>query len=1513
MTTQYADLGCLDDDPDNADWLRDTNARHAASSSAEKAAAEAAAFIFFRAPNEDGKQRYLLQNRSDGTWGLPGGKLHDGEEPWAGALRESEEELGSLPDGISPRLTLVNDDDGMTVSTFVVDLPEIFYPSMDGETPEESAGWAWVSRKKVADLPLNPAFEKTWDGINWKDLGSAAEKKFNPLEARDSHGRWVRGWVLVGREGYPDDNEGMNVHHPDLGHGIVNDIDDDADGSGELHADVQFDDGSTHRFRYADQEDTQLPAGLNRASTALPGSDVSEERAAAQVLDSEPKHKPLKFFDKTAGVSMKRLADAITAAGVKKSHPSLSPKPFNESKYERDNRLNFLIGGAPDIAYAVQHYVNPDSTINKNLRAANGDLSKLPDGDREDTETLDAELKKEKLTKAAAVYRGFTATDEKLAQLTPGSDYTDHAFTSTASDPDWARKFAVLRAFGEVPRAFLPRVTAHGGKPVIMKINVPKGNHMIKGESDISEWILPRDTAFHVDDVSPDGSLITVSVPADDPAAAGTPDVNMTYGQMTQMVDRYMSSHKAQKEITPAQVERLAGTGDEISFSGSIQLADDQVEKKFNPLELRDRKGRWTTNGVPALILGHPKTAKHVITYVPGVLSTTPDGHKRQIERIKALKDAADAKLKQAGKKEDTAFILWGYRAPKSLEGGAIRNYGVATAKRLKEYQDKLRAQNPDAHISVIGHSYGSFVSGLAASRHGMKADDLVLIGSPGVNAEHASELVTPADHVWVGAEKRDGVTFTSTRYGLGPNPAHPGFGARLFASNHPQKGEYMARHAHSTYFRSQSQALPNIASILTGDYDAVTPPGVTPESLFGHPGMVDDPRIIDPASMMANPIVTSAPFMSSALKARRVIDTNGQERWTDDPDDGDEYPAAGGGARQVPDNPRLGELAPGGTPYSQAGGEPPHWQPSQNLTAWSDDASDAGRAGANPWAGGTSGDIKDNSDSTHASHPEGGQDDEYGYTGVPPQNTADLEGPGDGKWPEGGHGTEQAGIWMPGGATGVPPAGMPVAQHVGDKDKPTPVWKNSVEDKVYQQLLENYPPDAIAWVKDAEWAGPMNVPQARIDDDAVKSWAASHQQDRVDHFVKKIEAGELIHPAVSVQEPGEDNVKIIDGHHRELAFKKLGLPLRTYLGKVDSNGGPWDETHSSQFHQGADSANKAATLSKDAVGYRETGSTDKRCGTCTMFREDGSCTLVKGDIDAYDVCDRWYPEEDGKAEKRFNPLQLRDSHGRWSRGDTQFGSGSGRSAEPSGSSADDGRSVVAGNGFKIDMSQMDGAHPDLREEVLSRTKIFAEKFPRAASTLTRIYTSYSPDDDVYATTHYNPLDGTSSIQLNLTYYGDKKTFTDSMIKMHQTGVHPLGQTQSVIDHELGHVLDNAQYDGSGASMPSNAAVWRFPSRLGSYSKSNSREAFAEGFSVWQAAHTGSLSRSTMDMKLNREEVSILSNLEANEGLRMTRSHPHYKQEGSEGPPESTCRGFITDEILAGLPEKPQTEENEAE
>jgi hypothetical protein len=134
----------------------------------------------------------------------------------------------------------------------------------------------------------------------------------------------------------------------------------------------------------------------------------------------------------------------------------------------------------------------------------------------------------------------------------------------------------------------------------------------------------------------------------------------------------------------------------------------------------------------------------------------------------------------------------------------------------------------------------------------------------------------------------------------------------------------------------------------------------------------------------------------------------------------------------------------------------------------------------------------------------------------------------------------------------------------------------SSVQDQVYQQLLKNYPPDSIQWVKDADWTGPANIPQDRIDQDAKKTWAAYHEPARVDHFEQKIRNGEPVHPAVGVLEPGPDEkIKIIDGHHRDLAYARLGLPVKMYVGRVSRSSGPWNETHSFQFHQGASSANK--------------------------------------------------------------------------------------------------------------------------------------------------------------------------------------------------------------------------------------------------------------------------------------------------------------------------------------------------
>lgn len=243
----------------------------------------------------------------------------------------------------------------------------------------------------------------------------------------------------------------------------------------------------------------------------------------------------------------------------------------------------------------------------------------------------------------------------------------------------------------------------------------------------------------------------------------------------------------------------------------------------FNPLEHRDGHGRWAANGGPVLVLGDPATARHVITYVPGIKSSTEAGRQSEIARAHTLKASADL-----ARRGSTAVVVWGYSAPDEIHDGLDKNSARATAGRLKEYQDSLERANPNGHFTVIGHSYGSVVAGEAAHAHGMKAGDMVLIGSPGVTVRHAGELGQPADHVWAGAERHDPIARLATV--LSPdfhgNPDHPGFGASRFAADEPG-GIFPGiehRASHVSYFNPDSQALPNLTAIATGDYGAVTP-----------------------------------------------------------------------------------------------------------------------------------------------------------------------------------------------------------------------------------------------------------------------------------------------------------------------------------------------------------------------------------------------------------------------------------------------------------------------------------------------------------------------------------------------------------------------------------------------------------------------------------------------------------------------------------------------------------------
>jgi hypothetical protein len=162
---------------------------------------------------------------------------------------------------------------------------------------------------------------------------------------------------------------------------------------------------------------------------------------------------------------------------------------------------------------------------------------------------------------------------------------------------------------------------------------------------------------------------------------------------------------------------------------------------------------------------------------------------------------------------------------------------------------------------------------------------------------------------------------------------------------------------------------------------------------------------------------------------------------------------------------------------------------------------------------------------------------------------------------------------WSPEAGSNVVHSLPKGAQHVTD---PNPVeWRH-----VYAQLEGQFPDKALEWVKHSTWAGPVNVPWSRIDDDDIGSWAASHQPEAVSRFAREIaRGGAHTNPSILFHQANHSDgrEKIADGHHRALARHfKLGKPVLAYVGTVPARWMPQAlQTHSSQLHQGDNPQNR--------------------------------------------------------------------------------------------------------------------------------------------------------------------------------------------------------------------------------------------------------------------------------------------------------------------------------------------------
>ncbi|MGW5925040.1 alpha/beta hydrolase [Streptomyces anulatus] len=262
-------------------------------------------------------------------------------------------------------------------------------------------------------------------------------------------------------------------------------------------------------------------------------------------------------------------------------------------------------------------------------------------------------------------------------------------------------------------------------------------------------------------------------------------------------------------------------------------------------------------NGRAIVSYGNPDASRNVSAYVPGLGTKLNDDFAK--ETIKRAQDTAIGARKVD---PSTASIIWlGYDAPQSADvmtkGDAQRG-----APAYNEFMAGLSATNAneDPHVTAIGHSYGSLTVGTAAKESGgiPGVDDVILLGSPGVDAQRATELGVGKNHVFVGAADNDPVTHLPTKgesalaagpawvlggpeavrrsnelfdvgnddLYFGKDPASEAFGAQRFQVD---DGPRMVRDvglfdAHSQYFTPEKDRVSalNIAKIVGGRPEAI-------------------------------------------------------------------------------------------------------------------------------------------------------------------------------------------------------------------------------------------------------------------------------------------------------------------------------------------------------------------------------------------------------------------------------------------------------------------------------------------------------------------------------------------------------------------------------------------------------------------------------------------------------------------------------------------------------------------
>ena len=225
-----------------------------------------------------------------------------------------------------------------------------------------------------------------------------------------------------------------------------------------------------------------------------------------------------------------------------------------------------------------------------------------------------------------------------------------------------------------------------------------------------------------------------------------------------------------------------------------------------------------------AVAVGDVDRADHVGVFTPGFTTTVQDslvGYDRQLAALQA--ESADiADQEGTG---TVATVAWlGYEAPQTASvwrpsrSVATDEAASRGAVRLESFYDGLdAARKVPAHLTALGHSYGSLTTGLALQR-GTGVDDAVFFGSPGIGTDDVDDLGLRPGRVFAVEARRDAVADLAA-FGLDVNQLDgvTGLSATREIVDVVELEELAESVGHSAYLTDRTTSQYGIAAVVAG------------------------------------------------------------------------------------------------------------------------------------------------------------------------------------------------------------------------------------------------------------------------------------------------------------------------------------------------------------------------------------------------------------------------------------------------------------------------------------------------------------------------------------------------------------------------------------------------------------------------------------------------------------------------------------------------------------------------